>query len=238
MNLHVFFLLAIGIFAGFYVQTVIGFAGALIALPVLLLGMPLPDAVAYISIFYLFSSFFLIIKEWQDIDKKIILKLAVTCIIGVILGILVLTFSKPIILKKGLGVFILLYVAYIFYGKKKIELNKIGFYSFGIMAGFFSGLFSTGGPLHVICVENTVTDFRKFRATMIGVMGLVTLTRVPALFLSGALNFSHLKMTLFVFPVFLSAQFFGKRTFMKINEEMFKKMLLLFLCISGIILIF
>jgi uncharacterized membrane protein YfcA len=73
---------------------------------------------------------------------------------------------------------------------------------------------------------------------MIGVMGLVTLTRVPALFLSGALNFSHLKMTLFVFPVFLSAQFFGKRTFMKINEEMFKKMLLLFLCISGIILIF
>jgi uncharacterized membrane protein YfcA len=139
MNLHVFFLLAIGIFAGFYVQTVIGFAGALIALPVLLLGMPLPDAVAYISIFYLFSSFFLIIKEWQDIDKKIILKLAVTCIIGVILGILVLTFSKPIILKKGLGVFILLYVAYIFYGKKKIELNKIGFYSFGIMAGFFFG---------------------------------------------------------------------------------------------------
>ncbi|MFH6943517.1 sulfite exporter TauE/SafE family protein [Flavobacterium aquidurense] len=238
MNIEVFFILAVGIFTGFYVQTVIGFAGALIALPILLLGMQLPDAVAYISIFYLFSSIFLIAKEFENIDKKIILKLIVTSVIGVVLGILVLTFSKPILLKKGLGVFILLYVLYISYGKKKIQLNKVGFISFGIMAGFFSGLFSTGGPLYVICIENSVKDFKTFRATMIGVLGLVTITRIPALVVSGILNINHLKMTMLVFPVFLFAQFFGKRTFMKINEKLFKRMLMILLCISGVILIF
>lgn len=54
MSLEVFFILAIGIFVGFYVQTVVGFAGSLMALPILLFKMDLPDAIAFISIFYLF----------------------------------------------------------------------------------------------------------------------------------------------------------------------------------------
>jgi uncharacterized membrane protein YfcA len=44
-------LLTIGIFTGFFVQTITGFAGALIALPFLLFVMPLPDAIGYLSIF-------------------------------------------------------------------------------------------------------------------------------------------------------------------------------------------
>lgn len=238
MSIDLFFILSIGIFTGFYVQTVIGFAGSLMALPILLLGMQLPDAIAYISLFYLFSSGFLLAKEWRNIDRKIILQLVIASVLGVILGILVLNFSKPILLKKGLGIFILLYVAYISIGKRKIKLNKKGVASFGILAGFFSGVFSTGGPLYVICVENTVKDVKVFRATMIGVLGLVTITRIPALAISGMLNFSHLKMTLFVFPVFLFAQFLGKRTFKKINEDLFKKLLIVLLSISGLLLLF
>ncbi|SDB29985.1 hypothetical protein SAMN03097699_0584 [Flavobacteriaceae bacterium MAR_2010_188] len=238
MDLYLFVLLSVGIFVGFYVQTVIGFAGSLMALPILLFGMQLPDAVAYISIFYLFSSAFLIKKEWENIDKSMILKLATASIIGVVLGILVLTFSKPIFLKKALGLFILLYLGYVYFGKNKIKFNKSGVTSLGVMAGFFSGIFSTGGPLYVICVENSVKDIKAFRATMIGVLGLVTITRVPALAISGILNFSHLKMTLLVFPAFLFAQFLGKRTFKEINENLFKKLLMILLCISALILIF
>lgn len=238
MSLEVFFILAIGIFVGFYVQTVVGFAGSLMALPILLFKMDLPDAIAFISIFYLFSSVFLIMKEWRNIDRKIILQLALTSVIGVILGIVVLSYAKPIILKRGLGVFILLYVAYVSFGKTKIKLNKNGVIGFGVMGGFFSGVFSTGGPLYVICVENTAHSIKVFRATMIGVLGLVTITRVPALAVSGILNVNHLKMALFVFPIFLLAQFLGKRTFSKIDEKLFKRSLMLLLCVSGAIMIF
>jgi hypothetical protein len=238
MDVALILILTFGIFIGFYVQTVVGFAGSLMALPILLLGMDLPNAIAYISIFYLFSSAFLITKEWHNIEKKIILKLAITSVIGVILGIVVLTYSQPIILKKALGVFILMYVVYVTFGKNKIKLNRGGIISFGVLAGFFSGVFSTGGPLYVMCIENTVKEVKAFRATMIGVLGLVTITRVPALAVSGILNFSHLKMSLLVFPVFLFAQFLGKRTFKKIDEKAFKKFLMILLCISGIILIF
>ncbi len=43
-----------------------------------------------------------------------------------------------------------------------MKLNKVGIVGFGIFAGFFSGLFSTGGPLYVICVENSVKNVKTF----------------------------------------------------------------------------
>lgn len=233
-----FLVLALGIFAGFYVQTLVGFAGSLIALPILLFKMPLPDAIAYISIFYLFSSVFMISREWRNIDGRIILQLALASIIGVVLGIVVLSSTKPILLKKALGLFILLYVAHGALGRETPRLNRSGIMGLGVLAGFFSGVFSTGGPLYVICVENRVKDIIRFRATMIGALALVTLARVPALVVGGILTTGHLKMALLVLPAFLIAQFLGKLGFRKMEGRRFKKTLMVLLCISGLLLLF
>lgn len=238
MTIEVFIILIIGIFVGFYVQTIVGFAGSLIALPILLFKLPLQDAVCYISIFYMFSSLLLLTKEWRNIDRPIILQLSLSTIIGVVIGILVLTYTKPVFLKTALGIFILVYVAYISFGKQKIKLGKIGTYIFGLLAGFFSGVFSSGGPLHVVCLENSIKDVKTFRATMIGLSAVITVTRIPALAISGILTSNHLKMSLLVLPVFLFAQFLGKRTFASINEIFFRKILTVLLCISGLLLVF
>lgn len=238
MDIEILLTLATAIFLGFYVQTVVGFAGALIALPILLLKLEFADAVTYISIFYVFSSLFLVRKEWKNMDKKILVRLAIASLVGVLIGISVLLFAKPLILKKALGVFILLYVGHSLFGKKKIVLSKIGVYIVGVLAGFFSGVFTTGGPLYVMCVDNTVKDVKALRATMIGVLGMVTIARVPALAAGGILNVHHLQMTLYVFPVFLLAQYLGNRTFVKMDETLFKRALLALLCISGTVLIF
>ncbi|MDT0689609.1 sulfite exporter TauE/SafE family protein [Salegentibacter sp. F188] len=238
MDYNLLILLGTAIFCGFFVQTVVGFAGSLIALPILLIGLRLPDAIAYISIFYLFSSISLVYKEWKYIDKNVIKKLSITSIIGIIIGITVLTFSQPILLKKALGVFILLYVAYVGVGKIDIKLGSKGTVLFGVLGGFFAGVFSTGGPLYVIAVKNTVEDVKIFRATMIGVLALVTTVRLPTLAVGGLLNGGHLKMSLIIFPVFILAQFLGGYFFRKIDELFFKKVLLGLLCFSGIALFF
>lgn len=238
MELYVLSILAIAIFCGFFVQSLVGFAGSLVALPILLFAVKLPDAIAYVSIFYLFSSSYMVYKEWRNIDKNTIVRLTVASLIGVVLGIVVLTYSKPVILQTGLGVFILLYVGYVLLGKKELTLGKKANWTFGVMGGFFSGVFSTGGPLYVISVKNTVKEAKTFRATMIGVLALITLIRIPALSISGALNFQHVQMCLIVLPVFFLAQFLGIKFFPKINEVQFKRILLVILSLSGLALIF
>ncbi len=238
MDPELLILLGTAIFCGFFVQTVVGFAGSLIALPILLIGMKLPDAIAYISIFYFFSSCFLVYREWENIDKNVIMRLGWASAVGVILGIVVLTYSKPVILKRALGVFILLYVAYVIFGKKDLKLGKKRTAFFGMLGGFFAGIFSTGGPLYVIAVKNTVQEAKIFRATMIGVLAVVTAVRIPSLAIGGVLNANHIKVSLFILPVFFLAQFLGGRLFLKINEVVFKKVLLVLLCLSGTALIF
>lgn len=238
MDLNILIILGIAIFLGFFVQTLIGFAGSLIALPILLLAVKLPDAIAFISIFYLFSSAFMVYKEWRNIDRDTILRLTLTSIVGVVLGIAVLTYSRPVILQTGLGFFILLYVGYVLLGKKELALGKKTNWAFGVLGGFFSGVFSTGGPLYVISVKNSVQEAKSFRATMIGVLALVTLIRIPALSISGVLDLDHVKMSMVILPVFFLAQFLGAKLFPKVNEVQFKKILLFLLSLSGLALIF
>jgi len=237
MDAELLILLGTAIFCGFFVQTVVGFAGSLIALPILLIGLKLPDAIAYISIFYLFSSISLVYKEWKNIDKSVIGKLSIPSIIGVLVGIFALTYSQPVILKRALGVFILIYVAYVIIGKIDLKLGKKGIMLFGVVGGFFSGIFSTGGPLYVIAVKNSVEEVKIFRATMIGVLALITFVRLPSLAIGGVLNSGHLKMSLIIFPIFILAQFLGNYFFLKINEVLFKKVLLGLLSLSGTALI-
>ena len=230
-------LLTIGIFTGFFVQTITGFAGALIALPFLLLVMPLSDAIAYLSIFYFISTPFHVYKEWKYIDKPLLKKIAISSFIGLIAGIVVLMYGKPMILKKALGVFIILFVLNSLRIKKELLLISKMKYVFGFLGGFFSGVFSSGGPLYVVVVKNETSDVKTFRATMFGILGLVTMIRIPVLIFEGILTVGKLYNSLYVLPFFILALFLGNKVYLKLNEVLFKKIMLALLFISGIILL-
>lgn len=234
MELNILAIVILSISMGFYVQTVIGFAGSLTALPILLIVMELSDAISYISIFYLISSIFMVSKEWYNIDKQLIFRLAVSSTIGVFLGILLLHYGKPLVLKKALGLFILLYVGYKGIGKRELKPSSMTESLFGILGGFFSGVFSTGGPLYAIYIQSKAQDIRMFRATMIGVLALVSFVRIPILSFNGMITITHLKYSAFVFPFFFLAQFIGKKTYPILNERAFKAIILGLLLLSAL----
>jgi uncharacterized membrane protein YfcA len=230
--------LTIGIFVGFFIQTIIGFGAALIALPFLLFVMPLSGAVSYISIFYMISAPIYVYKEWQYIDKNLIRKMALSSFLGVLAGILVLMFGKPLILKKALGIFIILFVLNSLRVKRKSVLFKKMKHFFGFLGGFFSGVFSTGGPLYVMIVKNETTDVKTFRATMFAALGLVTLMRIPVLIASGLMTMPQIYNSLYVLPFFILALFLGKKVYLKLDEALVKKVILVLLFLSGVMLAF
>ena len=237
MSISILLIVGLGIFLGFFIQTLIGFAGALIALPILLIAIGLQDAIAYISIFYFYSSVYLIAQEWRNIDRKIILKLGVATILGVGLGVWVLVHGKPVFLKKALGVFILVYVMYSVFAKDKVFKQPKLEFLFGLAGGFFSGLFSTGGPLYVIVVKNSAVTMKAFRATMFGILGLITVVRIPTLYKAGILNMEQVHYSFYLMPFFILAIYLGKKAYVKLNEAILKNGVLVLLFLSGIMLL-
>ena len=230
-------LLTIGIFLGFFVQTITGFAGALIALPFLLFVMPLSDAIGYLSIFYFISTPIYIYKEWKYIDKQLLIKLAPSSFFGLIIGIIVLVYAQPIFLKKALGLFIILYALNSLKEKKEIHLISKMKYFFGFLGGFFSGLFSTGGPLYLIIIKSETSNVKTLRATMFGVLGLITLMRIPILAFEGILSLSQFYNAIFVLPFFIVALLLGNKVYLKLNEFILKRIMLGLLFLSGIMLL-
>jgi uncharacterized membrane protein YfcA len=102
------------IFAGFFIQTIIGFA-CLIALPSSVRNALLESG---LYLFYDLRPIY-VYREWQYIDKSLIKKMAFLSFFGV-LGYFVLMYGKPLILKKALGVFIILFVLNSLRVKKEI----------------------------------------------------------------------------------------------------------------------
>ncbi len=238
MEVFAILILTIGIFCGFFVQTVAGFAGALVAMPILLFVMDLPDAVAYVSLFYGFSSCYMVYKEWDNIDKSIVKIIIIPSLIGLLVGVWILKIGNPLFLKKGLGIFIVGYVTYNYLGKKEARISKFLEFVFGFFGGFFSSVFAVGGPLYVIIIKNLAPNMKVFRATIFGVLGIVVFMRLPILAVTGVLNEKHLYYAMFVFPFFMFAIFLGKKLFAILDEAVLKKGILVLLLISGITLMF
>jgi uncharacterized membrane protein YfcA len=230
-------LLIIGIFFGFFVQTISGFAGALVALPFLLFVMPLSEAVCYISIFYSIASPIYFYKEWKNMDKNLLKKLAITSFIGVLIGSIVLLFGEPTILKKALGIFIILFVLNNLINKNNNQFGTKTQMILGLFGGFFSGVFSTGGPLYAVIIKNETATVKEFRATMFGILGLVSMMRIFILAFEGVVTTTELINSLYVLPFFILALVLGKMVYIKLNEEFLKKIILALLFISGLLLV-
>ncbi len=227
-------ILIIGISLGFFGQTISGFAAALIALPFILMVLSIQEAIAFLSVFFFIFSIILIPKNWDLINKKTIVEIIIGTVAGLILGIIILKFTNPIILKKFLAIFILLFVAHSHLKKKKVKaFSKLGVL-FGFIGGLFSGLFSSGGAVYVVYIYNKLSGAKTIRATIIGTLGVVNITRVPMLIYADILTFDIFLLSLKILPFFLLSLYLGHKAYHKINEEIFKTILMIFLVLSAI----
>ncbi|MFC1615880.1 sulfite exporter TauE/SafE family protein [Patescibacteria group bacterium] len=230
-------IISIAIFIGFSVQTTAGFAATLASAPILLLIMPLPEAMAVLSILLLIFSIILVPQVWKKINKKICLEMALIGLIGLYFGTVLLKYGNPLFLKKAFGLFVLIYVIYSFLHKEKIKwINKVKI-PFAALGGLFSGLFSSGGPFFIIYINNLIKDHKKIRATIIGIFGIINFARVPLLVQNKILTWELFIKSLYAIPALLLGCLVGHYIFKKMPQKTFKTTILVLLFISGISLI-
>ena len=230
-------ILCFAIGAGFFVQTIVGFAAVLVALPILLIVLELHDAIMVLSILLALFSAILIIKHYPQMDKRVIRDIGLFAIIGLLLGIFSLRFGNPTFLIRVLGVFIIFYAATVRVTRRAIPfVNHLG-WLFGLIGGFFSGLFNTGGPLYVTYVTNRVQDSTHIRATLFGLLGMINIGRIPLLFSQNMISISHILTALLLMPIMLGSIWFGNAMVAHIQQDRFKQILLFFLTMVGISLL-
>lgn len=172
---------------------------------------------------------------YRHLRRQDITPILVGILLGVPLGVFLLKSLDEWVIKKAIGVFLLLYcflsLASLLEIKRKLS-PRWGYLA-GFLAGGLGGAFGIGGPPTV--VYTTAQRMEKYRARVIILASSVFVYAlvIPLYLVSGLISGDILWVNIWFAPLAALGVFWGHRLFLKINHEIYRKIILILLMIQG-----
>ncbi len=230
-------LIAIAFFIGFFIESIIGFGGGLIAYGILGFFMDIKTMVLAGLYIGTCSSAFILLTDHRSFSKEIFLKNFPICLVGVMIGSFIFSKldSKTILLIFA-TTSIILSAKVLFFDD--IKFPKLFKNILLLTGGTAQGLFGIGGPFVVNAIKNDFNHKSQLRSTMAVFFVVLNLIRFIQLGIQKTITigfFSDVWWT--IFPVFI-AIYFGYKAHKKISEKFFKKLVGAMTLFAGIVFLF
>ena len=229
----------IATFLAFYVKGVCGFANTLVFTTILSFTAaninisPLELVLGYPT------NLIISWKERKAIDLKIVLPLSVMVIAGSFGGALFLKNADVTLVKIIFGVLVIIVGIEMMLRElshKKAGSSKILLTIIGILSGFLCGLFGVGALLGAY-IGRTTDNMKAFKANICTVFIIENTFRIGLYLFYGILTVAALKRALVLAAFMLVGLFAGMFSAGKISEHVVKKIVIILLIVSGIVLI-
>src|ERR687889_1311477 len=205
-----------------------GFGSSTIFLPLALLFVDFKTAIILVAIFHLFGNLSRIIFFREGFDKRIILQFGVPSIIFSLLGALLIGALPQPILKLVLGIFLITTSAsFLIRPGLKLPANTSTFIAGGSATGFITALVGTGGALRATLLQGFNIEKVKYIATAATIALATDATRIPVYISQGFLTEQYYLYLPILFVIALTGSFIGRRIVKKIDQEKFRKIVLI-----------
>ncbi len=218
-----------------------GMLGALVT-ALLALVMPLDQAVALALPILMFGDVFAVAAHWRRWERRIIFLLLPGALIGVALGTYVLTNVPATVLRRALGVLIILFISYRLMERRILTSLR---YSprpwHGLAAGglsaFGSTLANAGGP--PISIYLLLQDLAPavFAATAALYFAVLNWVKVPYYYYAGIFHLELLLRTIWLAPLVPLGVWIGRQAVQKVDKARFEWVVLALLTISALLLL-
>ena len=228
------------IFVAFFIRSLTGFGSALISIPFLALIFDLKIAVPLEALFEVGISILLMSKIYRDISKTTLIPLIMGTIIGSLFGTYILYSFANVLLKRILGVGVILFALSVLLNENRNSNNPVSS-GWGLLAGaiggVFGGLFGTSGPPFVMYLTYKLNQKDVLRASLIGLFAIDYSWRVAVYATAGLLTMEIFYFALMLTPAFVLGTILGHKIHFKIDETRFRQIVAVILIISGILLL-
>ncbi len=223
--------------AAYIVRGIAGFGSGLVAIPLLVLVLPVPIVVPAVGLLdYLGSITHGITQRRQVVWRELLVLLPFT-LLGVGTALYLFQSINASGLVHGLGSFILLFAIW---SLLPIRLPT-GSRRWAVPAGFFAGLvgslFGTGGPFYVIYFRLRGLDPGAFRATVGTLFMLDGALRIIGYLGVGMYQPDVLGLAAASIPLFILGIYLGGRIHSGLRPEQFTRFISLILLVSGTLLL-
>jgi uncharacterized membrane protein YfcA len=252
-------LLGLVILLTHFIEGITGFGCTVLALPFCISLIGIKVAVPVLIVIGGLLALYIIIIDFKNIVWKEYIKIVSFVILGLPIGMWLFNILPDAILKKLLGVFMIvvavrgLYLA--FKSKSAVECREEAGHdavSVGLVAitslkkyllnfilffgGIIHGAFGSGGPFIVIYATKALPDKSNFRATLC--MLWVTLNSIMIFknIKSGVMTTPVCELILWMLPFLAAGMILGNYTHKKINGNSFLKVVYVVLLLSGVLM--
>jgi hypothetical protein len=229
-------LLSIFTFLAALVGTISGFGISTILIPVMALFYPLPVVLLFVAIIHLASDIWKIIFFKKGLNWKLILGFGIPGIIFSYLGASISLSISAVILKRLLGVFLIIYVIYLFMKQRwKIPRTNLTSAAGGSLSGFFAGIFGVGGAIRSAFLSAYDLPKETYLFTA-GVIALVIDVSRISKYLSGGVSINSylLLLLLLLIPLSFLGAYIAKRIVNEVPQNMFRLIIAVFLALAGL----
>jgi uncharacterized membrane protein YfcA len=234
----VFTLFAVAAFAGGFVSGFSGFAMGLVVSGVWLHIITPMQTAALIAGYGLLTQGYGIFKLRHALDLQKAWPLALGTIIGIPVGVGILAYLNPAYLRFGVGVLLVLYTVYGL--TRPVFAVKIGTgadIAIGVSNGLLGGLTGLGGVVSTISCQwrGWPKDVQRavFQPVLFVAFVVISISQAVA----GTITGDTLALYALGFPFMVAGLWSGFKLFGKINDETFRRSVLVLLLFAGLSLI-
>lgn len=232
-------LFALAAFAGGFVSGFSGFAMGLLVSGVWLHIITPVQTAALIAGYGLLTQGYGILKLRQALNWQNIWPLVLGTTIGIPIGVILLSHINPVYLRSGVGVLLVLYTVYGL-ARPAFKPMKIGAGSdiaIGVVNGLVGGLTGLGGIVSTISCQWRGWTRDAQRAVFQPVLFAAFVVICISMVITGVVTSETLKLYGLGFPFMLAGLWAGFKLYGTINDETFRKAVLVLLLLAGLSLI-
>lgn len=231
-----FALFVVAAFAGGFVSGFSGFAMGLVVSGVWLHIITPIQTAALIAGYGLLTQGYGILKLRQTLNWQNICPLVFGTTIGIPIGVVLLTWINPAYLRFGVGVLLVLYTLY---GLARPAFKPIGIgipadIAIGITNGLVGGLTGLGGVISTISCQLRGWPKDVQRAVFQPVLFAAFVVISISMGITGAFTSETLKLYGIGLPFLLVGLWSGFKLYGKIDDETFRKAVLILLLLAGL----
>jgi uncharacterized membrane protein YfcA len=221
-----------------FVQAVAGFGLPMIATPVLVALFGIRATVPLMAIIILELQLLMIVRYHMALDIRTIWRISAASVVGIPVGVLVLSRIPDTITVIILGLILVIYVFYSSFRFPIPVLNNPNWaFFFGFLSGMGGGAYNMAAPPMIIYGDTQRWNPRLFKGNLQGCFLIITVVAILTHAISGNVTSDVLQKSLIAIPFVLVGSVAGFSLDRFINPAFFRKIVLGLLLILGINLV-
>ena len=241
MDVSLILLVLCVVFLGSLTRAIFGFGDSVVAMPLLaLLPLPLHTSISLIGLMGLTVAIFTVLKGWKKIDRSVLLILSISTLVGIPIGLYLVTAVSQSTVTRILGVFLLFYGVYSLIKQRfhmelpeKIKSSRWLPVPFGFLAGMLGSAYNMNGI--PIVVYGTFRDWNMevFMGTLQTHFVISSSFIILGQALGGLWSPDLYSLYFLSIPVIFFASKIGLAIQRKISVHRFETLLFLFIVFLG-----